>query len=170
MVPPAKHPDAACDGGPFKIEGVSLSVLGGVQVLWSDGGVHHTGPGLWQRHLRLLLQLLESVCRLPHRREPDGALVEVVLVSAVPPLQGMPVLVGFFSTGSCCGTMDVSCLSSLSVVVCPVGTHASIVMLSFLVVGARYVNPISWTLYGIIVTQLGDDNTVVSASSLPLTQ
>ncbi|KAK9916362.1 hypothetical protein WJX75_001804 [Coccomyxa subellipsoidea] len=25
-----------------------------------------------------------------------------------------------------------------------------------------YVNPISWTLYGIIVTQLGDDNTVVS--------
>jgi hypothetical protein len=96
FVSPAKHPDAACDGGPFKIEGVSLSVVGGVQVLWSDGGVHHTGPGVWQRHLRLLLQLLESVCRLPHWREPDGALVEVVLVSALPALQGIPVLVGIF--------------------------------------------------------------------------
>ena len=39
------------------------------QVLWGDGRVCDTRLGIWIGHIRLLLFLLESVCRLPDWRQ-----------------------------------------------------------------------------------------------------
>lgn len=60
-----------------------------------------------------------------------------------------------------CHWQDAGFSGSACAVVC------SKFLICFMFLCSYYINPLSWTLYGIIVTQLGDETNLVSAGNHP---